>query len=111
VKGVVYGLYDTPRRHDKGISGEHVYMPRFNLAAPHKRDYLRGFGMQFWNTGSYQDGAPVASYIPGFGASFKREVKRRAPAGSSCIPSARSSPTPTTGSPSTPRAPTATACP
>jgi choline dehydrogenase-like flavoprotein len=80
VKGVVYGLYDTPRRHDKGISGEHVYMPRFNLAAPHKRDYLRGFGMQFWNTGSYQDGAPVASYIPGFGASFKREVKRRAPA-------------------------------
>jgi len=80
VKGVLYDLYGTERRYDKGIGGEHVYMPRFNLAAPHKRDYLRGFGMQFWNTGFYIDGAPVAPHVPGFGASFKREVKRRTPA-------------------------------
>ena len=80
VKGVVHGLFDTPRREDKGIGGEHIYMPRFNLAAPHKRDYLRGFGMQFWNTGSSQDATPIAFRVPGFGPSFKREVKRRAPA-------------------------------
>jgi choline dehydrogenase-like flavoprotein len=80
VKGVLHDLEGTPRRHDKGIGGEHVYLPRFNLEAPHKRDYLRGFGVQFWNTGEYQDGAPVASYVPGFGAAFKAEVKRKAPA-------------------------------
>jgi len=80
VKGVLRGLFDTPRRHDKGIGGAHIYLPRFNHKAPHQRDYLRGFGVQFWNTGSYQDGAPVASFVPGFGASFKREVRRRTPA-------------------------------
>jgi choline dehydrogenase-like flavoprotein len=80
VKGVLKDLEGTSRRHDRGIGGAHVYLPRFNLEAPHKRDYLRGFGVQFWNTGEYQDGAPVASYLPGFGASFKREVKRKAPA-------------------------------
>jgi choline dehydrogenase-like flavoprotein len=80
VKGVLTDLEGTARQHDRGIGGEHVYLPRFNLRAPHKRDYLRGFGVQFWNTGEYQDGAPVASYVPGFGASFKREVKRKAPA-------------------------------
>jgi choline dehydrogenase-like flavoprotein len=79
VKGVLRDLEGTPRRHDRGIGGEHIYLPRFNLRAPHKRDYLRGFGVQFWNTGAYADGAPVASYVPGFGSSFKREVKRRAP--------------------------------
>jgi choline dehydrogenase-like flavoprotein len=80
VKGVLPALFGAPRRHDKGIGGAHIYMPRFNHKAPHERDYLRGFGVQFWNTGSYQDGAPVAPHVPGFGASFKREVKRRAPA-------------------------------
>ena len=47
----------------------------------HKRDYLRGFGMQFWNTGSNPDGAGhYAAALPGFGAGFKHEVKRRYPA-------------------------------
>jgi choline dehydrogenase-like flavoprotein len=55
-------------------------MPRFNHLPGHKRDYLRGFGMQFWNTGCSPDGAShFASAVPGFGASFKKEVKRRYP--------------------------------
>jgi choline dehydrogenase-like flavoprotein len=63
------------------MGGEHVYMPRFNHRPDRKRDYLRGFGSQFWGTGSL-DGTPslVGRQVPGFGASFKREMKRRVPA-------------------------------
>jgi choline dehydrogenase-like flavoprotein len=42
-------LYGRPTSHDSGI-GEHVYMPRFNHRGA-KRDYVRGFGMQFWASG------------------------------------------------------------
>jgi len=81
VKGFAPGLYGTPRQSDLGMGGEHVYMPRFNHRPDRKRDYLRGFGTQFWNTGSL-DGTPslVGRQVPGFGASFKREMKRRIPA-------------------------------
>ena len=51
IRGVMPPLLGTPFRNDLGIGGEHVYMPRFNHRPEHKRDYLRGFGMQFWNTG------------------------------------------------------------
>ena len=68
-------------RNDRGIGGEHVYLPRFNHREGHRRDYLRGFGMQFWNTGNSPNGpAPGAYGLPGFGASLKREIKRRHPA-------------------------------
>jgi choline dehydrogenase-like flavoprotein len=65
--------------NDDGISGEHIYMPRFNHADGRKRDYLRGFGMQFWGCGA-QPNASFAKSIDGFGAGFKKEVKRRYPA-------------------------------
>jgi choline dehydrogenase-like flavoprotein len=78
--GFLPELFDTKPRNDRGIGGEHIYMPRFNHRPGHKRDYLRGFGMQFWNTGSNPDGAShFAPRLPGFGASFKKEVKRRYP--------------------------------
>ena len=81
VMGWVPALYDSPARNDRGIGGEHVYMPRFNHRDGHRRDYLRGFGMQFWNTGCSSTGPAPGSYgLPGFGASLKREVKRRNPA-------------------------------
>jgi choline dehydrogenase-like flavoprotein len=74
-------LYGTAARNDRGIGGEHIYLPRFNHRDPHRRDYLRGFGMQFWNTGCSSTGpAPGTWSLPGFGASLKREVKRRYPA-------------------------------
>ena len=44
-----------------------------------KRDYLRGFGMQFWGCGAGM-GASFAKSLPGFGADFKKGVKQRYPA-------------------------------
>jgi choline dehydrogenase-like flavoprotein len=77
-------LLGTKALNDDGISGEHMYMPRFNHRQPSvrgemKRDYLRGFGMQFWGSGA-QSHAQFAKQIDGFGLDFKQAVKRRYPA-------------------------------
>jgi choline dehydrogenase-like flavoprotein len=72
-------LLGGPVHNDDGISGEHVYLPRFNHRDGRKRDYLRGFGAQFWGCGAGAN-ANFAKQIDGFGAGFKREVKRRYPA-------------------------------
>jgi choline dehydrogenase-like flavoprotein len=81
VRGFLPQLYGRGYTNDDGIGGEHVYLPRFNHRPDRpKPDYLRGFGMQFWNTGSQVTGADVAQHLPGFGASFKAEVKKRYPA-------------------------------
>ena len=71
-------LYGRETSNDDGIGGEHMYMPRFNHRGP-KRDYLRGFGMQFWNSGCQAGAGHFAGNLPGFGADFKKEVKRRYP--------------------------------
>jgi choline dehydrogenase-like flavoprotein len=65
--------------NDDGIGGAHMYMPRFNHRDGRKRDYLRGFGCQFWYTGAQTD-LSYAKSIPGFGLDFKRSVKQRYPA-------------------------------
>ena len=72
-------LIGTKTLNDDGIGGEHIYMPRFNHRDGRKRDYLRGFGAQFWNTGAHP-GPSWAKAIPGFGADFKKSVKARFPA-------------------------------
>jgi choline dehydrogenase-like flavoprotein len=77
--GFVPELLGGPVGNDDGIGGEHVYLPRFNHRDGKKRDYLRGFGMQFWGCGA-GDNASFAKDLPGFGASFKKEVKRHYPA-------------------------------
>lgn len=66
-------------QNDDGISGEHIYMPRFNHRDGRKRDYIRGFGMQFWGAGA-QEGAGFAKNLPGFGAGLKSAIKQRYPA-------------------------------
>ena len=81
VTGYLPALVGTPTRNDRGIGGEHIYTPRFNHRPGHRRDYLRGFGVQYWNTGASSFGAHYGSErIPGFGAELKREIKRRHPA-------------------------------
>ena len=81
VKGFLPQLYGRGYSNDDGIGGEHVYVPRFNHRPDRpKPDYLRGFGIQFWNTGAQTTGVDVARVLPGFGASFKAEVKKRYPA-------------------------------
>ena len=81
VAGYLPALEGTPTRNDRGIGGEHIYMPRFNHRAGKERDYLRGFGAQFWNTGAPSWGVHGGAYsIPGFGAGLKEAIKRRHPA-------------------------------
>ena len=79
--GYFPALVGTATRNDRGIGGEHIYTPRFNHRPGRGRDYLRGFGIQFWNTGASINGAhPGSKAIPGFGAALKKEIKRRHPA-------------------------------
>jgi choline dehydrogenase-like flavoprotein len=77
--GFVPELMGAAVQNDDGISGEHLYVPRFNHADGKKRDYLRGFGMQMWGSGA-QANASFAKSLDGFGADFKKNVKRRYPA-------------------------------
>jgi len=77
--GFLPELMGTKTQNDDGIGGEHIYLPRYNHADGRKRDYLRGFGMQFWGCGA-QMNASFAKMLPGFGADFKAGVKRRYPA-------------------------------
>ena len=72
-------LMGKPVQNDDGIGGEHIYMPRYNHRDGKKRDYLRGFGTQFWYTGAHP-GPGWSKELPGFGADFKRAVKTRFPA-------------------------------
>jgi choline dehydrogenase-like flavoprotein len=65
-------------QNDDGIGGEHIYMPRFNHRGG-KRDYLRGYGAQFWNTGAHP-GAFFGKTLPGFGEDLKKAIKQRYPA-------------------------------
>jgi choline dehydrogenase-like flavoprotein len=76
--GFLPELIGGPTQNDDGIGGEHVYMPRFNHRGT-KRDYLRGFGSQFWGSGAQAD-AGFAKVLPGFGVDFKEAVKKRYPA-------------------------------
>jgi choline dehydrogenase-like flavoprotein len=79
VGGFLPDLYGRSASNDDGIGGEHIYMPRFNHRYG-KRDYLRGFGAQFWGIGCQAGAGHFAGDLPGFGTAFKKEVKRRYPA-------------------------------
>lgn len=81
MRGYFPALEGTATQNDRGIGGEHVYLRRFNHEAGRRRDYLRGFGAQFWNTGAPSGGAhALSNRIPGFGADLKQAIKRRHPA-------------------------------
>ena len=79
MQGFAPELIGSKVLNDDGIGGEHIYMPRFNHRDGRKRDYLRGFGSQFWFTGAHP-GPSWAKTLPGFGADFKKSVKERFPA-------------------------------
>lgn len=79
MQGFVPDLMGTAVLNDDGIGGEHIYMPRFNHRDGRKRDYLRGYGMQFWNIGA-QAGAGYGKQLPGFGLALKEGIKKRFPA-------------------------------
>ncbi|HEY8536232.1 MAG TPA: GMC family oxidoreductase, partial [Vicinamibacterales bacterium] len=80
VAGFLPALYGNEIFQDHGIGGAHIYMPRFNHRLKNL-DYIRGFQIQFWNTGCHPGNVPrIADTIDGFGADFKRAVKRKYPA-------------------------------
>jgi choline dehydrogenase-like flavoprotein len=80
VAGYLPTLYGQEIVHDYGAGGAHIYLPRFNHRLQNL-GYLRGFGMQFWNSGCQPGNLPrIASELNGFGVGLKREVKRRYPA-------------------------------
>ncbi len=71
-------LYGRTATNDDGISGGHIYIPRFESPQA-KRDYMRGFGIQLWGIGCGNN-AQFAKRLPGFGLDFKRDIRRRYPA-------------------------------
>jgi choline dehydrogenase-like flavoprotein len=71
-------LYGRPSTNDDGISGGHIYIPRFE-SPEEKRDYMRGFGIQLWGIGCGSN-AQFAKQLPGFGLDLKKEVRKRYPA-------------------------------
>jgi choline dehydrogenase-like flavoprotein len=77
--GFLPELLGSPTRNDDGIGGEHIYMPRFQPRNGVKKEYLRGFGMQFWGCGA-SAGAGFGKTLPGFGVDLKQAIKRRYPA-------------------------------
>jgi choline dehydrogenase-like flavoprotein len=80
VAGFLPQLYGNGVQNDLGIGGEHIYMPRFNHRLKNL-NYLRGYQMQFWNTGCQPYNLPrVANLSEGFGASMKADIKRKYPA-------------------------------
>jgi choline dehydrogenase-like flavoprotein len=80
VAGFLPALRGNGIQNDLGIGGEHIYMPRFNQRLKNL-NYLRGYQMQFWNTGCQPYNLPrVARLMDGFGPDFKRSVKHNYPA-------------------------------
>ena len=80
VAGFLPQLYGNGVQNDLGIGGEHIYMPRFNHRLKNL-NYLRGFQMQFWNTGCQPYNLPrIANLSDGFGAGMKADIKRKYPA-------------------------------
>ncbi len=77
--GFLPELMGGPTQNDDGIGGEHIYMPRYSAQGGAKKDYLRGFGMQFWGCGA-QSNASFAKKLPGFGVDLKQAIKKRYPA-------------------------------
>ena len=78
VEAFVPELIGSPASNDDGISGAHVYVPRFEPTDA-KRGYLRGFGLPITGIGCGSN-ARFAKGLEGFGLSYKRSVKKHYPA-------------------------------
>ena len=85
------------RRATTSASAASTSTCRASTTAPgHKRDYLRGFGMQFWNTGCSADrrGHVAATASRASGPRSRRRSSGATRPGSRCTPTARCCPTP-----------------
>ena len=71
-------LVGAPSSNDDGISGGHIYIPRFE-PTDEARGYLRGFGIPVTGVGCAPH-ARFAKSVDGFGLDYKRAVKDLYPA-------------------------------
>ncbi|MDE0104696.1 MAG: GMC family oxidoreductase [Bryobacterales bacterium] len=71
-------LIGAPASNDDGISGGHIYIPRFE-PTDEGRAYLRGFGVPVTGVGCASN-ARFAKSLGGFGLSYKQAVKELYPA-------------------------------
>ena len=71
-------LIGTPASNDDGISGGHIYIPRFE-PTDERRGYLRGFGIPITGVGCAAN-ARFAKSLGGFGLSYKQAIKELYPA-------------------------------
>jgi choline dehydrogenase-like flavoprotein len=80
VAGYLPSLLGKEIVHDYGAGGAHIYLPRFSHRLQ-GLNYIRGYGMQFWNSGCQPGNLPrIGASVDGFGAGFKGEIKKRYPA-------------------------------
>ena len=70
-------LMGRPTSNDDGISGGHIYIPRFE-PTDERRGYLRGFGVPVTGVGCAAN-ARFAKNVEGFGLSYKQAVKELYP--------------------------------
>ena len=81
VTGFLPVLVGTPTRNDRGIGGEHIYMPRFNHRPDASATTCAGSARSSGTRARASTARMAGSEpIPGFGASLKTEIKRRHPA-------------------------------
>lgn len=71
-------LLGGPSHNDDGISGSHIYIPRF-VPQGGDKGYLRGYGVQLWGIGCHNS-ASWAKDLHGFGVDLKKDIKRHYPA-------------------------------
>ncbi|MBI1353197.1 MAG: GMC family oxidoreductase [Acidobacteria bacterium] len=78
VTGYLPQLYDGPPRNDDGKASG-MFIPYFtNLDKPKGGKFLRGYCLS--GTGGQSEVFGGAQAVPGYGAGFKKEVRRRYPA-------------------------------
>ena len=77
VRALAPELMGSPATNDDGISGGHIYIPRFE-PTDEKRGYLRGFGVPITGVGCASN-ASFAKDLGGFGLSYKQAVKELYP--------------------------------
>ncbi len=78
IQAIAPELVGAPASNDDGISGAHMYIPRFE-ESDEGRGYLRGFGVPVTGAGCAAN-ARFAKSVEGFGLTYKQAVKELYPA-------------------------------
>ncbi len=78
IEGFFPQLAGRPTTNDDGPGASCLYIPRYNYGHKDKKNYLRGWRLDF-ESGCRMGPGPGAD-LPGFGAGYKRKIKELYPA-------------------------------